>query len=178
MAKTDSILAVEFDSPSNACYRFTPIRQVIRGRFDLHRVKEPQAGKLLSHWPEAIPSQILEFDFESGEGAIVEPLWEDRFRALREKIEAKGQKLPDARQVFKLDAATFAYWVRGLVETGDAKIVSGKLPGNVAGKPRLRFHSGEQTDPLDRLATAIEKQAEGQAEMLKVLAALVERLNK
>lgn len=178
MAKTESVIAIEFDSPNNASFRFTPLQQVIRGRFDLHRVKEPQAGKLLSQWAEPIPSQVLQFNLETGDGAIIEPLWEERFAALREKIEAKGQRLPPARQVFKLDSATFAYWIRGLVGTGDAKIVSGELPANVPGTPRTRFHSSEQVDPIDRLAAAIERQSAGQERILELLTQAIAKLAK
>jgi hypothetical protein len=173
MVKTSTV-AVEFDGPLNQNFRFAPLQQTIRGRFDFHRIAEPNAGKLLGRWPAAIPSQVLEFDCGTGEGAIVEPLYEARYTPLREKIEGQGQQLPAERQPFKVDAATFVYWLSGLVETGDAKILQGELP-KVSGSPRMRFHSTAQVDPLDRLTAQLERQNELQSTLIESLAKLLGR---
>lgn len=164
-------IKLEFDGARNQNFRFAPLGRTIRGCFDFHRIAEPNAGKLLAIWPNSIPSQRLEYDPESGQGAIVEPLHEDRFRGLREKIEATGQKLPDERQPFSLDAATFVYWSKGLVQSGDAKLIEGEFP-EIKGTPQTRFHSTQQVDPLDKLTAAIERQNELQAKMIETIAKL------
>jgi hypothetical protein len=173
MAKTDTALAVEFDGKQNQNFYFGPLG-LIRGRFDLHRVAEPNAGKLHARWPEPIPGQRLEYDFATGAGAVVEPLYEEKFAAIRERIEALGQKLPEQRRAFALDAATLAHWLKGLIATGDAKLVAGVIP-EVQGKPQTRFHSSEQLDPLDKLTAAIEKQNELQAQLVAAIGELAKR---
>jgi hypothetical protein len=173
MAKSDTTCAVEFDGKQNQNYFFAPLG-TIRGRFDLHRVAEPNAGKLHARWPEPIPGQRVEYDFATGAGAIVEPLHEAQFAAIRERIEALGQKLPEARREFRLDAATLAFWIRGLIATGDAKLVAGAIP-EVQGKPQTRFHSAEQVDPLDKLTAAIERQNALQEKLVEAIAELAKR---
>lgn len=157
MAKTESTVAIEFDTPHNANVRFAPLQRVVRGRFDISRDTEPNAGQLRTKWPEPIPGQRIEYSFETGEGFIVEPLHEARYAAIRERIENLGMSLPQERELFVCDQATFNHWMAGLIASGDAKLLSGAMPASVDGKPRTRFHSTEQVDPLDRLTAAIER---------------------
>ena len=179
MAKTDSAVAIEFDTPLNSNLYFTPIQRDIRGRFDINRVNEPNAGQLRSRYPMPIPGEVVEYDFSTGEGFITEPLHEERYAAIREQIEKQGMSLRKERRIaFAVDPASFAHWMGGLVQSGDAKLLSGSWPSSVPGKPKLRFHSAEQADPMDKLTAAIERQAEGQAKMLELLTAALERLAK
>jgi hypothetical protein len=178
MAKTESAVAIEFDTPRNSNVRFAPLQRTIRGRFDISRDTEPNAGQLRSKWPEPIPGQRVEYDFASGEGFVVEPLHEERYAAIRERIEAQGLKIGKEREAFICDAATFSHWAGGLIGTGDAKLLVGSMPQAVTGKPRTRFHSNEQSDPIDRLAAAIERQGEQQNKLLTMLAEALARLSK
>ena len=178
MAKIESAVAVEFDTPRNSNVRFAPLQRTIRGRFDISRDSEPNAGQLRTKWPEPIPGQRVEYDFASGEGFIVEPLHEERFAAIRERIESLGMRLPKEKEAFILDQATFNHWMAGLIATGDAKLLNGSMPASVDGKPRTRFHSNEQSDPIDRLAAAIERQGEQQNKALTMLAEALARLSK
>ena len=82
MPKAESTFAVEFDGGHNQNFTFPPLGK-IRGRFDLHRIPEPNAGKLNATWPTPIPGQIVEFDPTTGEGHVIEPLWEEKFAAIR-----------------------------------------------------------------------------------------------
>jgi len=159
LAKQENVLTVEIDGEQNQNVYFRPLLRKVRGRFDLHRCREPNAGKLHAKWPQPIPGQRLELNLDSGEAFVVEPLWEEKFAALRETIEASGQKLTDERQAVKADVSTWIYWLKSLVETGKAKLLSGSFP-RLDSEPQKRFHSIEQPDPLDRLAAAIEKQSE------------------
>lgn len=174
MAKNETNVAIEFDSPINANFRIAPLGRTVRGRFDVHRVREPNAGKLYSNWPEPIPSQVVEYDFATGEGAVVEPLHEARYAAIREKIEATGNGVPEKRQPFRVDPATFSHWIGGLVETGDAKVVVGKM-ASVEGTPKTRFHSATPVDPLDKLTAAINRQSELQEKLIEAIAKLASK---
>ena len=170
MTTKSNTVAIEFDTPQNSNVYFRPLLRAVRGKFDLHRCKEPNAGRLHSVWPEPIPGQRLELDLVTGEGVIVEPLHEEKFAAIREKIEGLGQKLGPARETFEnADLATWVYWMQGLVTSGKAKLVEGEFP-QVKGKPKTRFHSTVQPDSNDRLATAIEKQTEVMAKLVSHLA--------
>lgn len=168
MAKSQT-LEIEFDGPKNQSVYFTPIQKRVRGRFDAHRVVD--GGRLLRDFPEPVPGQRLQLDLGTGEAAIFEPLHDHEFIAIRERIEESGRKLPEQYERVKADVATWVYWLRGLVDTGLAKVVVGELPAKVEGVPRTRFHSTEQPDPIDRLATAIEKQSEMLGRMLSKLEA-------
>ena len=152
-------VAIEIDGPQNQNVYFRPLLRKVRGGFDLHRCKEPNAGKLHSTWPEPIPGQRLELDLATGKGAIVDPLYEEKFAALREKIENRGQKLGPERENFPTDVSTWVYWMQELVTGGKAKLVEGDFP-KLTDTPQTRFHSTEHPDPIDRLAAAMEKQNE------------------
>ena len=176
MATKSNTLAVEIDGPQNQNLYFRPLMRAVRGRFDLHRVREPNAGRLHSVWPEPIPGQRLELDLVSGEGAIVEPLHEERYSAIREKIESSGQKIAPEREVFEQrDLVTWVYWMQGLVTSGKAKLVKGEFP-KLSGKPRTRFHSTEHPDPIDKLTAAIERQNELNSKQIEIMAKLVNQV--
>lgn len=172
MVKASNVVEIEIDGPHNQALYFRPLQRRIRGRFDLHRVKEPNAGKLLQAWPEPIPGQHLALNVDTGEGAIIEPLHSPEFAAIREKIERRGQKLgPERETLSGVHVPTWLFYLKGLVETGVAKLVSGKLPEKIDGTPQTRFHSSEQPDPIDKLTAAIERQCELTAKLLATLAA-------
>ena len=165
---TDSgVIEVEIDAPNNANLYFGPTQSRVRGRFDVRRIAEPEAAKLINRWPDPIPGQRIALDPATGEGEIVEPLYSPEHAALREKIAARGCKLEAERQVFTADAATWLYWIAGAIEAGLAKLVRGSLPAELPGKPQTRFHSVAHVDPIDRLAAAMEKQNEMLAELIK-----------
>jgi hypothetical protein len=177
VAKTETTIAVEFDARQNSNLYFAPLQRTIRGRFDANRIAE-NSGQSRSRWPEPIPGKRIEYDFASGEGFIVEPLHEERYAAIRERIEALGMSLPKEREAFVCDAATFDYWMAELLATGDAKLLSGTMPASVPGKPRTRFHSAEQRDPIDKLTAAIESQVAGQEKLIELLTQAIARLAK
>lgn len=134
--------------------------RAVRGGFDLHRCSEPNAGRLHNQWPEPIPGQRLELNATTGEAAIVEPLYDEKFAALREKIEGMGQKLPPERETFEhVDVDTWTYFMQQLADSGKAKLIAGTFP-KLVGKPKTRFHSTETVDPIDKLTAAMEKQNE------------------
>ena len=161
-------VAVEIAGPRNQCVYFAPLRMRIRGALDVRKIAEPNGMKLHQEWGEGIPGQRIEYYPESGEGAIIEPLHDSEFAALREKIEAKGFKLPEQRQPFRCDVATAIHHLRAIVEGGAGRLVAGEFP-EVEGTPETRFHSSQRPGPMDRLAAALERQAELQEKTLEAL---------
>ena len=173
MVKQSETIKIEIDGPQNQALYFRPIQRRIRGRFDVLRINEPNAAKLRRAWPEPIPGQRLELNLETGEAAIVEPLHFPEFAAIKEKIEATGQKIaPEREELQGVDVPTFCYFMREAATSGVARIVSGVFPETI-GTPRRRFHSSVQPEPIDKLTAAIERQCDQQSEILKLLTKLV-----
>ena len=152
-------LELEIDGQHNENLHFRPLQRSIRGRFDFNRVAEPMARLKAANWPSPIPSQRLGIDAD-GVGFVVEPLHDDEHAATREKIEARGMKLEPKLQTFEsIDLPTWLFWLKRAVESGIAKIVSGKLPDKIDGVARKNFILNEpEQSAADKLTAAIEKQ--------------------
>lgn len=171
MATKCTTVEVEFDGKQNQSVMFRPLQRKIRGRFDAHRV--PNGGALMNKWPEPIPGQILVADTQTGKVSIREPLHDESNAGLRERLEAStGNRIgPAVQECGTVDTPTLTYWLRGLIEDGLAKVVSGELPDKVDGSPRVRFHSTEPVDPIDKLTAAIERQTATFEKLLSKLSA-------
>ncbi len=169
-------LEIEIDGQHNEAFFFRPLQRKVRGRFDLNRIGEPMARVTATEWPSAIPSQRLGVD-PSGGGYVTEPLHDEEHAALREKIERQGSRLEPAVQEFQdIDLPSWLFWIKRAVESGLAKVTSGKLPAKIEGTPQMNYVTGDkatfgnelqetmraQTAAFDRLAAAIEKLAGGQ----------------
>ena len=165
-------LEIEVDGPHNENLHFRPLQRSIRGRFDMMRVGEPMAKVKASEWPTPLPSQRLGIDAD-GAGFIAEPLHEPQHTPIREKIEKRGLKLEPALQTFEgIDTPTWMFWLKRAVESGLAKVVSGKLPDRIDGKPKTNFILNEpRPSAVDRLTAAIDRQS-------ALFEKLVERLGK
>ena len=149
-------LEIEIDGKENECLHFRPLQRSIRGRFDFARLREPMADTLRSTWPEAIPSQRIGID--GADGFVLEPLHDAEHSQTRERIEGQGMKLADAKETFAdIDLPTWLFWIKHAVESGIAKVVSGKLPDTIEGEPQLSFITIRQPSDTARLATAIEQ---------------------
>ncbi|MCH8923229.1 MAG: hypothetical protein IIA67_08800 [Planctomycetes bacterium] len=157
---------IEIDGKENECLHFRPLQRSIRGRFDFARLREPMAGTLRSTWPEAIPSMRL--GIAGSDGYLLEPLYDDEHKQTREKIEGQGMKLADAKETFAdIDLPTWLFWIKRAVESGIAKVVSGKLPDRIEGEPQLSFITKREPSDTARLATAIERTNELLGELVK-----------
>lgn len=128
------------------------------------------AGRLYHEWPQPIPGQELSVNFEAGEVTVREPLWDAPHNAIRQKVEAKGMKLPPGSESTTVAPATAFYWLTNALESGDCKIIDGTMPTRVDGEVQTRFHSTAPVEPIDRLTAAIEKQTELMARLLTKLA--------
>ena len=82
------------------------------------------------------------------------------YRYASEKIAKKGLRLEPPRVTFEgIDLPTWYFWIKRAVEDGIAKVVSGKLPEKIDGKPKLSFNINDPPEsPLDRLAAAMDRQ--------------------
>jgi hypothetical protein len=165
-----STVICEVGNGLNQSLHFRPLQRKIRGTFDFMRVNEPMGKVRGATEPGPIPGQRLSFDFDSSVGAIIEPLHAPEHRVLKERIEGKGQKLPPEREEFTgQDGCTWAFWLLSAVKAGLVRIVSGKIPENLPGKPRVNFIAAEKQPATDRLAAAIERQNELFAALLETL---------
>ena len=128
-------------------------------------------SKIKAHeWPVPIPSQRLGID-PDGNGYIREPLHDGEFAPIKEKIEKMGMKLEPAVQEFPaIDLPTWLFWMQRAVESGLAKVVGGKLPDHIEGKPKMNFVLNEPpTSATDKLTAAIERQTTMFAKLLERL---------
>jgi hypothetical protein len=153
-------LEIEVVGPHNENLFFRPLGRTVRGRFDLNLVKEPLARMKVVDWPQPIPGQRIGVDPVAGEGYIAEPLHDDEHRAARERIAARGQSLPPAREAFPaVDVATWLWWLKTAVERGLARIVKGELPATIKGPVQRSFLLAAPRETReDKLVTALERQ--------------------
>ena len=163
-------LEIEVDGARNEQLYFRPLGRSIRGRFEFQRVGEPMASVVATSWPSAIPSQIIGID-PSGDGYIVEPLHNDEHAATKDQIEKQGMKLEPKITMFEdIDRVTWQFWLKAAVESGIAKVVSGRLPDEITGTPRLDFITDRKPEIEERLTNALEKQNELFEKLLEKLA--------
>jgi hypothetical protein len=163
-------IEIEIDGPCNEALHFRPLMRSIRGRFDFMRIPEPQARIAGTSWPVPIPSQRLGID-PNGDGYLLEPLHDEEHSPIREKIEKAGGRLEPPVQEFKgIDLPSWLFWLKRAVEAGIARVVSGKLPESIEGKPRMNYIvSRPERSTADRLASAIERQNDLFEALLKKL---------
>lgn len=151
----NNVIEIEVDGPSNPNLLFLPLARRVRGRFEWRRVKEPLAMVTATGWPDdmSIPGQRIGLNVDTGEGYLLEPLQGDENVATFEKIKREGFSLPPAREEFKgVDVATWLHWMKRAVRAGTARVVQGKLPEKIDGKPKTDFFGAHPTeDPRDKL---------------------------
>jgi hypothetical protein len=165
-----SSVTIEIDGARNEALHFRPLQRRLRGRFDYMRDTEPMSKVRAGEEPGPIPGQRLGFDSATGTGFVAEPLHLPEFRAIRERIETKGFRLPPEREEFpNADEATWLFWIDGAVKAGLARVIDGKLPDKIDGKPQLNFVTGDRDTTTDRLAAAVERQNELFGSLLDVL---------
>lgn len=165
--------------PTNVNLYFRPLKRTLRGRFDLHRVKQTKALQNSRQWPDPIPGQRLALDLDTREAFVVEPLHDPEQSANKRRVTSARFDLPPAREPLgKVDLATFIYWMRRAIESGVARVVLGELPAEVDGTPQTSFFSTPRPDANANLAAAIDRMATASEQQTKVLTALVEKLAK
>lgn len=154
----DGVVAVEIDGPLNEAHYFRPLGRRLRGRFDAHRVAG-DTGRLVQRWPDPIPGQRIGVDVAAGEGFIEESLHDPQHAAVKSKAEKVGAVGPPRETFAGVHVPTWLFWLRQAVEAGIARIVQGTLPEKIEGA-QTEFITQRQTDPVERLAVAMERQNE------------------
>ena len=126
----------------------------------MNRVAEPMARLKSAELPLPIPGQRLGID-PDGTGYIHEPLHDEQFAPIREKIAKAGMSLePPVQEFTGIDLPTWTFWLAKAVECGIAKVVSGKLPERIDGEPKRNFlFADPKPSPVDKLTAAIERQS-------------------
>ena len=156
------LLEVEVDNEKNHDLFFGPLGRRLRGGYDVHRAAkhDKDAHALATQWPEPVPGQRLALNVETKQGHLIEPLHEDRYAAIREKIaDRKFARLEPAETTFaNVDVATWLHHIKCAVEAGVAKVVNGKLPETIEGTPRKFFHGEQRKSETETLTEAIGKQ--------------------
>lgn len=172
-----STVTLEIDGPHNEAIYFRPLSRRVRGRWDYMRMGEPNSKIAAASEPNPIPSQRIGYDLDKQVGFIDEPLHASEHKAIRERIEARGQRLPAEREEFTdADAATWLFWLKSAVEAGIARVVEGKLPDKLPGKPRVNFITTDQPTATDKLTVAIDKQTAVLEKQAELFAALLKKL--
>ncbi len=168
MASKSTAVVAEIDGNNNQSLHFRPLGRTIRGRFDPRRLVDP--GPLLHRFPDGVPGQRIEIDFEKKTGAILEPLQDAEFKRIRGEVDAitRGRRIPEAREEFAdIDVCTWHYFLKSAVDYGAARVVSGTMPDHVPGTPQLAFITQPVQDPLERLTLALERQTEMLGKLLE-----------
>jgi hypothetical protein len=175
MVATPQIVEIEIDDPTNANLYFRPLMRTLRGRFDLHRVRDDNAMKMATKWPDPIPGHRIALDFDKREAAIIEPLHGPDQAANRRRIASEKLELPLEREVItNVDVPTFVHWMRLAVESNVARVVSGEFRA-VDGKPKLSFFSDPPVDTNADLAVSLDRLATAMAQQTQLIARLIER---
>lgn len=138
---------------------FPPLQRRVRGRFDARDEADGAAmGPLLVAWPRPLPGQVLGLR-PDGSAYLREPLHGDEHAQDRAKIEAQGMTLnPECEELGPADVPTWLHWAKRSVAAGLARVVRGRLPEKVEGRPRLQFISPEREDPRDERLDRLEEQ--------------------
>lgn len=162
---------IEIDGSHNEHLHFRPLQRSVRGRFDFNRIGEPMARIKATEWPLPIPSQRIGIE-ANGTGYIIEPLHDAEHAPIREKIEKTGKKLEPALQSFdNIHVPSWMYWIQRAVESGIARVVSGKLPAKIEGTPKKSFIFAEpEPSTTDKLTAAIDRQTAVFEKLISVLA--------
>ncbi len=160
-----AVIEVEADTPQNSNVRFRPLQANVRGRWDWARCS-PEYQRIAAKWGGLpIPGQRIQFDGATGKLAIVDPLHDGEHEALREKITKGGYKIPPRREEHEgIDRNTALFWMRRLVELGQAKLTKGQFPTDLDGsKARRDFLFAPRTTPTrdELLVGALTAQAQG-----------------
>jgi hypothetical protein len=134
MVKEHDTLTLEIDTPRNSNVRLRALSKTLRGRFVWMRCAKGtgaftyMGAKRLTD----IPGQRLEFNPSAKKATIVEPLHESEHKTLADAITKAGFTLPPERQgVSVLDPDALLWNLKGAVDSGFAKLLSGTFPPNL-----------------------------------------------
>ena len=161
------MIAIEIENDRNRSVFFAPLDRVLRGTFDTSKCSDPTAKLSSTTWPQPIPGVRLGLDPKTGDGFIYDSLYSDEHKPTRELIEKRGQRLGPEREEFSgVHVASWLQRMQAAVSNGSARLVEGKFPDKLPGKPIESFltldkpsRQDRTDDVLDKLATVLDKLA-------------------
>lgn len=166
-------LLVQFGDECSRNVFFPPLDRRFRGTFDAHQLArhDPDAGRLVTNWPEPVLGQQLEIDLETGEAAVIEPL--HAFPEIAKRIKGRGLTLAPARESVKCDLPTLLWYTRAAVQGGKARVVKGRLPEDIdESRVRKDLFVKPVENPIDKMAAALTAQAQAFNKLAEAIAAL------
>jgi len=167
---TGNVLECEAVSPNGRRLFFRPIGRPIRGRMDFSTTRTKRAFQLQESWPEPVPGQILGINLDTGEKYVREPLHDNEQTNNRQRVLGRGLALPPERVPFESESlATWVYWLARAIESGDLRIVSGKLPSadSLDGEPRKHFITEPPQDKTADMMGALTKAIETNTKIVR-----------
>ncbi len=162
--RNDDAQLEEREVDLNVNWFFRPLQFSLRGKFDMSRAIDNNA-RAKSYSAPIVPGQRLILDIDKRTGTIIEPLRDEanahivkrigRFlgHPIKVLLEDDPLQVGPRETVRELtdprDVPTWLYWIRRGVESGCCRIISGKLPDKIEGKPRKVFNGHEPyEDPV------------------------------
>jgi hypothetical protein len=132
-------IVIELDDKRNGNPLFTPLQKVLRGRWeDRHLEANSTSSGGLKELTE-IPGLYLQLDYDGGEARVTDPLSLPENAALARSVFGVVRRAfkqvwePFPEEVHELNesgVATWHHWLKVLVKTGKARVVSGAFPAN------------------------------------------------
>lgn len=179
MATTKNVVEVEVSASNGRKLFFRPIGRAVRGRVNFADARTPSEFQRAQRWPEPVPGAVLGINLDTGEKYLRDPIHDDEYTSVRQRILRYGFQLPPAREEFDSESlATWVYWLQRAVDSGCARVVQGKLPPveSLEGEPRKSFISNPRRNPNANMVEAFNAMAKAVENQTKVLEALIKKL--
>lgn len=139
---------------------FPPAQIKLRGLIDVDQIKEPLA-RMSRFARHKFPGQRLHFDPASKKAWVEETLYQDGYRPQRDAI-ARFYSLPERTKDISgdHDVATWLFWMKRLVDSGLARLVSGEFPDPLPPNPKMEFFGQElksnEERKIDKLTAMVQ----------------------
>ncbi len=173
-------LVIEADTPSDGNVFFPPAQERVRGRFDATRRvgRNPDAAALLGQWTKPVPGQRIAIDTTAGEGSIIEPLRTDEENAsIVELFNKRSIKVPESQSFSGIHVPSWLAHMKALVQSGLARVVEGKVPDKIDGKPKKSFVTNDEPDPEEQLRATVAENSEVMKECVVAIKQLAEAIS-
>ena len=132
-------VTVEVAGPHNECHNFKPTDETLVGRVNAIELRYRSMNGRFNSLPDVIPGVRIHIDYDAKSASIEDPVCNDEnmqaqvrgFRSIRRntKHDLRGEN----------DLATWHHWTKRLVGDGYGRIIDGRFPEKVIGKPRINI---------------------------------------
>jgi hypothetical protein len=175
----NNIVEVEVSAPNGRKLFFRPIGRPVRGRINFNDARTPAEFQRAQRWPEPVPGVVLGINLDTGEKYMRDPIHDDQYTSVRQRILRYGFQLPPANETFDSESlATWVYWLQRAVEGGCARVIKGELPPveSLEGEPRKSFISNPRRNPNSGMTDALKAMTNALENQTKVFEALLKKL--